>query len=304
MREVALKLNELYGTENNRSLAEWLNKQSSRVGYFDGGAVSLVDVDEASLIASIKRLSVSVPLSAAQLIEHTAFLPAMNKSQTEFEGAIRFKAGYYAFLLTSSGNIEVNEFSLVREYDKFERYGHDRHVTHIPNKEKLNGPAVIAYLNGTVKDSGLQFSVALNKDELAGVREAQIENLFNGVDPYTKEEWEDVYLAAVMERLYDEDIFSCLEGAMGDNALGVYRAVKAFNADRYKEETTRSKLKVYSSYGKHIATKTFRFNAVEKLEQKRQSPKLTLIQNNSSETTKQDNEPYVDEEIMHDFGGF
>jgi hypothetical protein len=305
MRNVIIKLNELYGVENNQNLTIWFNNQLNRLSEFDGGTVSLMDIDEPKIEAAIKRLNACVPLSAEQLIKHTEIITVMNQNQLDLEPAFRFKSSFYRFLLEASGSILVDAFGLVREKDKFERYGHDKHVVHIPNKDEADAPVIMAYINGSSPNLGIQFSVVLNKDEIAGIKETQINNAFNGINPFGDKDWEDVYKAAVIERLYDEDVFASLEVELGENTLNVFKAVKLYNADRY-QNAQLTKLKVFSNYGKHIATKKFRFTAADKIEVKRKKVILTLVtdQNNGQEKELAHNDDSEFDDVMKDFGGF
>ena len=304
MRNPIIKLNELYGNENNQALTVWFNKQVIRISIFNNGAVSLMDVDESKILTAITRLNACIPMTAKQFVEYTELHAVMNQSQLDFEPVFRFNSNFYRFLLEASGSVLINAFSLVREQDKFERYGHDKHVVHIPNESKNDAPIIMAYVNGSASLLDVEFSVVLNKNEIEGVKENLIKNAFNGANPYSEIEWEDAYLSAVTERLYDEDVFSGIAGELGEDVLSLFKAVKLYNEDRFQNKTL-NKLKVYSDYGKHIATKKFRFSGVDKMEQKRKKVELTLVCNKGASQNHDTNNDTPDfDDVVSDFGGF
>ena len=264
-----------------------------------------MDIDEQKIEAAITRFNACVPLSAPQLVEHTQLHSVMSQDQLDFEPVFRFSSSFYQFLLEASGSVLVDDFSVVRNKDKFERYGHDKHVKHIPNEDESDAPVIMAYINGSAPMLGIQFSVVLNSSEIAGIKDSLSQNAFNSVNPYTDSDWEDVYKAAVIERLYDEDIFLSIESEIGEDALNTFKAVKLFNADRFQHKQN-TKLKVYSTFGKHIATKKYRFKASDKIEQKRKKVTLKLVSNegNSQKFVSSDNHDSPLDDVMQDFGGF
>lgn len=307
MRDILITLNDMFGAHHSQALTTWFNQQTLRQATIDEQVVSLFDVEPAAIIAAIKRLNSFVPLSAEQLVEHTFLVPALNTRQLDLECVARFRSSFYAHVLCASGHVSIESAGIVKQGDTFERYGHDKHVIHKPLKNNPSNECVAAYINGSVEDTGYTFSVVLNQHELEGVKNAHINTLFNGVSPYEEKEWDDVYLSAVFERLLDEEAFAYLSGILDDNAVGVLKAISEFNAERYKKHSN-DKANVYSSYGKLIAVKKHRFNAMDRVNQKRiVKPKLKLVASNGSKnSTSDDNDASKTQldDIAQDFGGF
>lgn len=302
MRKILIELNNLYGAQHTRALTVWLNEQLIRRGIFDGGTITLQEVDETAIIATLKHLAASVPLNAAQLIEHVYLVPAMDTRQINFECVARFKASFYTLLITADLQITINNLGVVREGDKIERVGYDQHIGHKPAKNNDKCPITMVYINGTVKADKSPFSMHLSTEEIEGVYDSHVNKLFNGIDPYDTDMLPDVFLASMFNRLFDEDIFSVISRRMSDDALDAYAALKQFNGERYQQQHIESS-NVYSSFGKLVAKKKVRFTATEKLEQKRHAPvTLQVIQGKKADIEISNTESYGD--IATEFGGF
>tara|TARA_R110000868_G_scaffold143864_3_gene362503 strand:- start:2241 stop:3155 length:915 start_codon:yes stop_codon:yes gene_type:complete len=304
MRDTVIVLNNLFGAQKNRELTIWLNDQFSRKGSFEGGSVSLSDIKEENIINAILEVDAQLSLTVDQFIRYVMVVPALSKNQQTFEPVIRFKSGLFKSLVQYSKQIKIDTLEAVRQGDKFERYGNDKHVFHQQSPNNHDAPISMVYLNGTIKDTAQEFSVVLNEKEVEAVKTQMIEKFYNGVDSFTTDEWVDVVFSALFSRMYDEDIFIVLQGILSDSHFGLYKKLKSFGLERFNSQSNGG-LKVYSSYGKHIGTKRFNFNAIEKHQQaKATAPELKLISGGVGKKNTDTKIMPVDESIMQDFGGF
>ncbi|MDC8832974.1 hypothetical protein [Alteromonas gilva] len=304
MRDTVIALNGLYGAQKNRELTVWLNEQFARQGSFEGGSVSLSDIKEESIINAILEADAELSLTVDQLIRHVMVVPALSKNHQTFEPVIRFKSGFFKSLLHYGKQIKIDAVEAVRLGDKFERYGNDKHVFHQQAANNHDAQVLMVYLNGTIKGTEQEFSVVLNEKEVAAIKTEMIDKFYNGVDPFTAGEWLDVVFSALFTRMYDEDIFIVLQSILSDSHFELYKKLKAFGVGRFNPHSNGG-LKVYSSYGKHIGTKRFAFNAIERKQQESTSPpELKIITGGAGKPKKTETKKHIDEDIMKDFGGF
>ena len=273
MRDLIISLNTLLGSQYNKQINRWVSRQYSRQSICHREFIALKDVPEQDII-----LTVSSAIS--KLFRHCLVIPSVNHNMQKFTAVFEIKPSFYKQLLTSGKKIRIDAMSVVNKGDLFERYGQTKHITHKANIGTTE--PVYCFINGTIVDSDEQFSLGFNQTELHAVGESTLEKKYNGVNPFTIEEWHDISFSALFLRLLDDDPFVLIHDSLKKEKLEKYRDAKTLSMT-YIKKNEEDDSAVYSSYGRIIANKFNRFDALSARQNtEAKPPTLTIVTSNDS----------------------
>lgn len=280
MHSVISMLTQQFGVNHHKSINQWLAVQLAKKGIYEGGFITLQDVNEKAITDELTRLFNTIPLTAKQFFNYVSILPVLSPDALQFEAIAHISADFYRMVITAKKAVTLSEQHFVRKGDVFETQGSDRHVQHSPLTDN-DAAITLAYLNGSI-EGDLAFSVLLNEDELNAVKTTHIDTFFGGINPFDDNQWRDVYLVALYRRLMDESVFLSLEPALGENQVGILEQLKNWHVERYDHNAITDN-KFYNRFGKVVATKTFKFNALERKSQKALTrPSLEVVSSNET----------------------
>lgn len=259
MRNLILILNKLLGAQHNKEINRWVRSQYARVSLYINEVITLSDVSENEIILTVSDALSKLSLTPHDLFRHCMLLPSINNGLQKFTAVFEIKPGFYKQLLTSTKKIRIDNMSIVNKGDLFERYGQLKHIKHEANKGG-NEP-VYYFINGTVIDSKQPFSLGFNHTELQAVGESIFEKKYNNANPFNKDEWHDMIFSALFLRMLDDDPSLLIYDTLNEDKIDKLLAAKSWDRTYYdhSEEDIDT---IYNSYGRVIAKKFNRFNAI------------------------------------------
>ena len=281
MKELIASLNRSFGSEHNKEINKWVNKQYNRISYYEQEAITLHDVESSDVVNMVTSTMTQLNLTPTELFRHCLVVPSLNKGLQSFIAVIEILPSFYKHQLTAGKKITINDMAIAYHGERFERYGSDKHIIHKASIEKTDPK--YCFINGTLTDENKLFSVGFNEAEIQGIGEAIFEKKYNGVNPFNKSEWDDIIFSALYHQLYDEPFFLMqINNVLKEDKLNKYETARSLMLAYYDEDATSEKEAcVYSSYGQLIAKKTFRFNALTaRKSQNVKKPTLTVVASN------------------------
>ncbi|WP_240224576.1 hypothetical protein [Rheinheimera hassiensis] len=276
MRSLVLELVSIYGVQHNAQITNWVNEQMFRETSVNGVSISLVDVDEDRVIGSVKKVIAELSLTLNQLVNGTWLVASLGTLQQSFDATIELRPYIFKELLLKSLKIASEGF--IRDGDVHERYLEDSHILHIASKSAKSAPILYAYLNGTIAQSGakpFEFSCSMSDQELNGVITSYIDSKFNGVNPFSDEQWRDIFLASVYRRIYDKGVFTVISRDMSSEDVAIYGKLAGYGHERFATVKSDDDV-IYCSYGRKIGKKMVRYNALEVKSECGTKPQPTL----------------------------
>jgi hypothetical protein len=281
MRELITSLNKSLGSQHNKEINKWVNKQYNRISQYGQEAISLNDVKPSEVVNVVMSTMTQLDLTPIELFRYCLVVPSLNKGLQSFIAVMEIMPGFYKHQLTVGKKIAINDMAIAYHGERFERYGSDKHIIHKPNLEKTHQK--YCFINGTIIDESKQFSVGFNEAEIQGIGESIFEKKYNGVNPFNKKEWDDIVFSALYHRLYDEPAFIMqIENVLKEDKLIKFEAARKNMLIYYDEDSdTEKESLVYSSYGQLIAKKSNRFNALTaRKSQNSRKPDLKVVASN------------------------
>jgi hypothetical protein len=291
MRELILNLNKLFGTQHTKDINRWVSVQYNRISLCNDEPITLKDVSTKEIVLTVSSAITKLSLTPHELFRHCLLVPSINKGLQKFSVVFEIKPSFYKQLLTSCKKISINDMSIVKKGDLFERYGQTKHIKHEVSVGS-NEP-VYYFINGTIIDSGQPFSLGFNQSELEAVGEEAFEKKYNNANPFNIEEWQDIVFSALFLRLLDDDPAILIINALKQEKIERYRAAKKLCMDYYQKSDEADDT-VYASYGRVIAKKFNRFNALtarQNTEIKKPALKIVSSNDNIPEKTTAKNTP-------------
>jgi hypothetical protein len=276
MRSLILELVSIYGVQHNAQITNWVNEQMFRETSVNGVSIGLADVDESKVISTVKSVIAELSLTVDQLVNGTWLVASLGALQQSFDATIELRPYLFKGLLKRSLKIASEGF--IRTGDVYERYLEDSHIMHMPSKSSKSAPILYAYLNGTITQSGakdLEFSCSMSEQELTGVKTSYIDSKFNGVDPFSDEHWQDIFLASVYRRIYDKGVFTAVSHDMSPEDVATYGKLAGYGHERFAAAKSDDDV-IYCSYGRKIGKKVVRYNAIEVKAECGSKPQPTL----------------------------
>ncbi|MDO6488057.1 hypothetical protein Q4503_10125 [Colwellia sp. 6_MG-2023] len=275
MRNLILTLNKLLGAQHNKEINRWVSGQYGRTSLYNNEMITLNDVCENEIILTVSDALSKLSLTPHHLFRYCMLLPSINKGLQKFTVVFEIKPGFYKQLLTSTKKIRIDDMSIVNKGDLFERYGQLKHIKHEANQD-VNDP-VYYFINGIVIDSEQPFSLGFNQTELQAVGESIFEKKYNNANPLNKDEWHDMIFSALFLRMLDDDPSLLIYDVLNEDKIDKLLAAKSWDKTYYNnaEEDTDT---IYSSYGRVIAKKSNRFNAITARQNtETNTPTLSLV---------------------------
>lgn len=309
MRNIAVKLTDLFGRTFNNEINLYLSTQWVRGSSFENCEFGLNDLDEDKLIRAIERLIKSADLKATQFLKHTMIRAFVN-NRGAIAPLLAIKHTLYEELFSCVATVEAQ---LLYESYEFEYSGKGNHVTVTKRSTVSSGDSVGGYINGVTQD-GDAFSLLINGEQWLEIINAYQTIKCNNTLFVDKEWDESVQKSFLYHRLIDEFAGSLLDKAAND-IYQRYRTLVDIECAFYERDEATSE-DIFTKRGYKIGTTVKLFADVKVIEavntnQSSIKDKMKVVVDNSKHKQKPHatsayNADQVSDgdEVFEDWGGF
>ncbi|PTC00748.1 hypothetical protein C9975_05850 [Thalassospira xiamenensis] len=257
MRQLIIELGDVFRNQSNARLTDWVNTLYTRTvsSAQDGVMLSLHDINERLTSLAIGDISKQFELGFKAMKEQTLVLPVVDRRLDALQPIVELKSAFFKDLLESdTASIKIERTGVIRDGDVYELNGSDEFAVFDIAHENRGNDALAAVVNFTV--DGQPQHVMLNATELENVKKAYINVKFGGLNPLTKEEWDDIFLACVFRRMFSDEAFSGAKSKLSEQVVEKWRDAILLHNKFFKRQAEADNL-VRDRYGKVIG-RTFR----------------------------------------------
>lgn len=257
-----------FGNQAHNQVVNWVNVQYSRGGELHGQTISLRDCAEMDVLKAVKHLRESVSLPLSSLLSGIYVAPRLNSSMSGFEVVTKVSAGCFQEAFNSAG-IVIDAIEFAHEGDDVSYQGTAYHTGIKRQKQPDdNAKVVCAFMNFTHTATGLVGSVLLNQEEIEQERNSCVLNMFHGLDVFSDAEWQQSCTALLFKRVISESSFTSLCRVLDGADLTYIQDLIALSEVFYSDSKSgQSDMVIRNDYGKIIARKFHRFNAMDRKKQ-------------------------------------
>ena len=258
-------LRKTFGADHYNDIVNWVNTQYSRRAKQFDQSVSLADCNEFEVMSVVKNAVESLALSVDEVLSGISILPRINDSMSDFEVVCHVHAWLFNTAFSRAG-MQVDDIVFAREGDDVAYSGSNKHIDYELTGGNHSSPIICAFMNFSFPANGTEGCVMLDKDEVAGVKDAAVEHMFNGLDILSDDEWLDAAVALMFKRLLSESTFTAIHKVLSKEVLNTLANMVAYSEAFFsskKDDASPGDNKVYNDYGRVIARKFVRFNIVD-----------------------------------------
>jgi hypothetical protein len=203
MRQVIIECGDLFKKDRTAKITVYIQEQYNRSVVYNDTAISLHDVPERDVVCAVMDVVEQLDLSFSQLAQYVQLVPAIDRHRNRVTAVAEVNADYFKSLLNSASQIKVDTSAIIYDTDEHVVTGSSSHVDIKHNPKTADSSILAAVLNLTVK--GERCSSGIGFGELQSIQASYIDIKFGGLNPFTEEEWEDIYIASAFRRLLKDD---------------------------------------------------------------------------------------------------